>query len=359
MPALWLRWSLLPLAAAGCLPIRPFVAIAQEQPAPYTLHVYTNLVQIPAIVLDSSNEPLQHIDPTKFSISLDSGPVFRPTFVRLQGDDPISLDILLDLSGDENSLLPALRAAIPALAPELLHPLDHVSIYALDCILIRSGNNIPASHDSLQRAVDAAAQAPDLHGQKKHSACGGSVRLWDSLGVLEQQLDTLPGRRVMLVVSDGYDGHSRTQPSALRTYSVYDGISIFALTMGLPPVMVAGNGIGSHLQPANTSVTDNLRLLCEQTGGLPMVTTGSQDTAAILREFMQLLRGRYILEFPRPDNATAGRHSINVTLDKSSAVVRVAGVSVALPDPAVLVDPNTVPSAPTSARFGKRHPTNP
>jgi hypothetical protein len=355
-----LRWRLPHLAAAACLLIRPCSTWAQEQPAPFTLHVYTNLVQIPAIVLDSSNEPLQHVDPSKFSISLDSGPVFRPTFVRLQGDDPISLDILLDLSGDENSLLPALRAAIPALAPELLHPVDHVSIYALDCILIRSGNNIPAWHDSLQRAVDAAAQAPGLHGEKKHAACGGSVPLWDSLGVLEQQLDTLPGRRVILVVSDGYDGHSRTQPPALRTYSVYDGISIFALTMGLPPVMVAGsNGIGSHLEPADTSMTDKLRLLCEQTGGLPMVTTGSQDTTAILRDFMQLLRGRYILEFPRPDNATAGRHSINVTLDKSSAVVRVAGVSVALPDPAVLVDPNTVPSAPTSARFGKHHPTNP
>jgi hypothetical protein len=130
--------------------------------------------------------------------------------------------------------------------------------------------------------------------------------------------------------------------------------------MGLPPVTIPGNNnIGTHQEAADTSVTDSLRLLCEQTGGLNLMTPGPRRTASTLREFMQMLRGRYILEFPRPDNATAGRHSILVTLDKSPAVVRVAGVTVALPDPAVLADPNTVPSTPTNVRFGNLHPTNP
>ncbi len=74
-------------------------ALAAQDEAIPTLHVYANLIQIPVVVLSPFHMPLAPIAPSRFSISLDSGPQFRPTHVRTEGDDPISLSILLDARG--------------------------------------------------------------------------------------------------------------------------------------------------------------------------------------------------------------------------------------------------------------------
>ncbi len=46
-----------------------------------------------------------------------SGPWFRATHVRQQGDDALSLTVLLDVSGTEGSLMPKMAEAIAALTP--------------------------------------------------------------------------------------------------------------------------------------------------------------------------------------------------------------------------------------------------
>src|SRR6266576_5581605 len=111
-------------------------AIAAQDAGIQTLHVYENLIQIPVLVLDPLRTPLEPIAPLRFAISVDSGPRFRPTHVRPEGDDPISLAILLDARGPEDDLLPKIDAAIADLAPLSLQARDHVSVYALDCTMI-------------------------------------------------------------------------------------------------------------------------------------------------------------------------------------------------------------------------------
>jgi hypothetical protein len=116
------------------------VALVAQQPTAVvdggvpTLHVYTNLIQIPTLVLGPNRERLKTpIAEKRFSVRIDSGPWFRATHVRREGDDPISLSILLDVSGDASKLMPKISDVIAGLAPLSLHPKDHVSIYVLDC----------------------------------------------------------------------------------------------------------------------------------------------------------------------------------------------------------------------------------
>ena len=48
-----------------------------------TLHVYTNLIQVPTLVLWQSYEPVSKpIAENRFSVSIDSGPWFGATHVR-------------------------------------------------------------------------------------------------------------------------------------------------------------------------------------------------------------------------------------------------------------------------------------
>jgi hypothetical protein len=103
--AVWVGWGLraqdVPVPKDGTVP---------------TLHVYANLIQIPTLVLWQTREPIKNtIDASNFSISIDSGPWFRATHVRQEGEDPISLSILLDLSGDTAKLMPKIGDALASL----------------------------------------------------------------------------------------------------------------------------------------------------------------------------------------------------------------------------------------------------
>ena len=167
---------------------------------------------------------------TDLSISIDDGPLFRATHVRPEGDDPISLSILLDVHGTDRDLLKKIDDAIAGLAPLSLRPRDHVSVYAMDCSLIRTLYDAPADRVRLKSAVDAALQPWIRRGRRedKH-ACPSRFNLWDALTFLTDELYELPGRRVILAVTDGDDGGSRSTWNQLRSNAQLRAVAIFGL----------------------------------------------------------------------------------------------------------------------------------
>ena len=109
-------------------------AVQPEEPTP-TLHVYTNSIQIPMLVLGSNKKRLTApIAANKFSVSIDDGPWFRATHARRTEDDPISLSILLDANGDSADLIQGVEDAITKTNLLSLRPQDHLSIYGLDVL---------------------------------------------------------------------------------------------------------------------------------------------------------------------------------------------------------------------------------
>src|SRR5258705_648114 len=168
------------------------VTIAAQDAGIPTLHVYQTLIQIPVLVLDPLGAPLEPIDPRRFTISIDSGPRFRPTYVRLEGDDPISLSILLDASGPEDDLLPKIDAAIAGLAPLSLQARDQVSVYALDCTLIKTLDDAPAEQERLRRGGELALRSRVFLVQnKQRSDCEPPSRHSDALADVTAGLQPL------------------------------------------------------------------------------------------------------------------------------------------------------------------------
>jgi hypothetical protein len=276
--------------------------------------------------------------------------------VRREGDDPVSLSILLDVSGDAADLMPKMEDALGKLVPSSLHWRDRVSVYALDCSLWRSLDDAPANSLLLKTAVGAA-----LHKRNKpEGGCAHKGHLWDGLGSVAVALSDLPGRRVILVVTDGRDTGSRNSWNAVRYFAQTKGIAIFALkfTPGSWGIESIGRGRGGYLSSGGSSsaVENPLISLCELSGGIVMRMSERTDLSKSLERFVTMLRERYIVEFPRPGNSTAGEHGLEVKIDKGVyIIVRPSGVSVPLPDPALATDPTTIQMGPSQApEEGKR-----
>jgi hypothetical protein len=330
-----------------------------------TLHVYTNLIQVPTLVLTMNHDLIDKpIAENRFSVSIDAGRWFRATHVRREGDDPISLSVLLDVRGETAGLLRRMGDAMGNLAPLSLHAKDRVSVYAQDCSLVRSLNDAPADSALLKKGLAAVLESSLLH-KSNHgdTRCELRGRLWDGVGQVAVALSSLPGRRVILVVTDGHDTGSKHSWEEVREFAQAKGITVFALNYA--PVSSVGMGSyrargGVYLPSGRgaSAVEKPLMSVCELSGGIVMRMSDSAALSKSLEQFVMMLRERYIVEFPRPSNSTAGEHGLEVKIDKDVyIIIRPSGVSMPLPDPAWMADPTTIQAGPSQApEQGTRKP---
>jgi len=234
--------------------------------------------------------------------------------------------------------MPKINDAIARLAPLSLHPKDRVSIYALDCSLVQSLNDVPAENGQLKLGVAKALESWTLRRQNKQD-CQQSIHLWDALAHITGDMSKLPGRRVILAISDGHDKGSGHTWNETRGLAENRGVAVFGLSY-----------ISQYAKSANHSFLrwsseDPFHALCELSGGVVFLSN-TKSLGEALKAFAITVRERYIVEFPRPAHATPGVHVKEVKIANSNDFIRPAGISVPLPDPAVMADPTTVSSGP-------------
>lgn len=369
------------VGAGGCggwaqdaTPVRALnipIAASRDGIAPVpTLHVYTNLAQIPTLVLTPWHERMKPVAASRFRVSLDAGPLFQPTHVRMEDEDPLSLAVLIDDTVAQSELLPVIEDAIAGLAAVSLRPQDRVSIYVMDCSLIRAAESMPADSAQLRAAVSEAMMPWRLrrlalqgkeHGAKKEGIeCRPSLPLWDSLANVTQELFRQPGRRVLLAVTDGKDDGSRMTWKQVEERTQLASVAIFGvLTPGKVGLRVRGshNGMTEITRVAGTE--DPFDMICQLSGGVE-VSASKKSLGKKLQDLTSMVRQRYILEFPRGNNMTAGYYTIEVSILKSDAYIRTTGIILPAADPKVLADPMTLPSNPALApELGTRRVVRP
>jgi hypothetical protein len=328
-----------------------------NEPVP-TLHVYANLMQIPVLVLTPDHERMRPLEESKFRVSLDGGPEFKPTHVRREGEDPISLAVLIDVARSRKELLAGIGEGLAGLAPESLRDRDRVSIYVMDCSLTRTAYDVPADAAKLREAMGRAMQAwRERQGGNHARTCKAELPLWDAMMHVNGELARLDGRRALLVLTDGIDHGSRTSWKQVMLEAQRTSTAVFGLMTREDLEdgrsagggwSRAGNSLPGELYPGLTGLERGLpgkenefNMVCESSGGLEFAASRKNLSRSLVR-FTEMLRERYIVEYPRKNEAEAGVHGIVVTVGRDDAFVRPAGISVPLADPKVLADPTTV-----------------
>ncbi len=325
---------------------------------PYTLHVYQDLLQMPTLVLDRHHKSYPGLTASQFRLRLDSGPAFNPQHVRLEGDEPLDLALVLDLHhASDARLFRGLEDTSSAALAGWLAPGDHLSVYAVDCGLARSLNSQPYSTPLLQAAIRNASTAPVLHQHAKNASCGDQRRLWDSVGVVISQVQRSGGWRVVMIVSDGQDTASRNTWVDLAEYAGRSNVTLMGLRL-MPGLFDSMRPIASSRADRQAAVLpaqeDIFPVLCNETGGVVLpfrIDTLLQQ----LHGAVDLLRKRYILEFPRPLDATVGRHGVDTAIPDIRAIILSSGLSFPPRDHTHEAEPGTVISDPSQLpRMGQR-----
>lgn len=340
----------------------PTLQAQQTTSQQYVFHAYSNLIQIPVLALNQHRRSLPSGAAPPFTVSIDGGAPFLVHHVRLEDGDPISLSIVLDVSGTQKRLIDALDETaidetIANWVKQSLQPVDRVSVYAVDCRLIRSASDIPADENTLTHAIDAAVHSTAVH--QPNPAGSSCMTNTDALTYVVNQLSKLHGRRVLLAVGRGKLGTANTSGFPQR------GPDWKTLTELTNTASVSVFGLEERdIYTANYNAwEDSFNILCQRSGGL-VLSTNPEDVEQELEHFITIVRNRYIVEFPRPNSLTTGLHILNVTLADAKApyLIRPAGASLPPADPAVLADPTTVPSDASQApAVGSRrilHPTH-
>ena len=323
----------------GNLPVRVYVVsfllsfvaqvgLAQDRsPAdPTTLRVFITQLQVAALVMDGDRKPVPNLDPTRFRLSFDGQKPFPPTLVRREGDDPISLAVVLDLSAP-HAYQDHLVDALAALRESSLLPHDRLLLFAADCRFLSMPGNL-ATLDAVRKAANLLISNPDLHRSgEKIGSCANHLQLWDGALVALQQLSTQPGRHILLLVSNGADTASIATLDHLAHYASFTATTVFTL--------VSNNGVQQSAR-ANSP-----ELLASSSGGWVLDPPG-KDVAQSFASFIALLRNRYVLEFPRPSTLKPGNHQLAVSVAHSVYTVRNSGFWTPVSDPTTIKDPNTI-----------------
>jgi VWFA-related protein len=273
----------------------------------------TELVRIPVIIFDNKGAVATNLQKTDFRLSEDG---VEQTVLRLDRERvPVSFVILADLSSSMTRKLPFVRDA----ALSLLDPSDEddqsYDEYSVLGIGKRSRLLMPFTRDE----QDVEKKLPLLL-----TATNESTALLDGvwLGVSTAEQDSENQHRVLIIITDGGDNHSRYTLRETTKLLQEADVPVFAIMAGpsfeLPAFlsMPEDNPIGgkktsdggSSRLPLNVQVDDyigpaerrgphNMKVLTEASGGGVFTARHEEDLARIVQTIGLAVRYRYVLTY--------------------------------------------------------------
>lgn len=272
-----------------------------------TLRLDAKLYQVPVLAVNhKTRTPVSGLTADRVRLRVDDGPAFVPAYLTTQGDAPLSIAIVFDVSNSEAGLLGSFKSDLATWAGTALRPEDEVEFYTVGHEVRRAHPFLPASSEGVAAVLK---NVTNKSGEEiDPMRAGGGTRLWDSMFYAAQDVSTRKGVRVVLALTDGKDTGGRHSTEELMKFSAEHGVALFGLRYN--SVMT---GVNTVMSLGMVLLDKRFDPVCEQTGGV-VLTAYSAKRMQALQEFVTLLRTRYIVEFPPPAGLTAGEHWLGIEL---------------------------------------------
>jgi Ca-activated chloride channel family protein len=241
------------------------------------------LVEVWATVTDSRGHYMDNLSADQFTISEKQQT--QPVVAFESRVSPVSVALLLDTTGSMQAALPALKNAAMKLMGDLRAG-DSVAVYSFNSSVTELQ---PFTTDM------AAAKRAVLRTQAL-----GETALYDALARVSRDLAGRPGKKVIVVFTDGNDNSSTltTDTAILR-----------AKATGVPVYTIAQ---GEALQfPA---FVKQLADVSKATGGESFVIQNPNEIGAVFEKVSEELTHGYLLTFSPPSAQDRAFHPIDLTV---------------------------------------------
>jgi Ca-activated chloride channel homolog len=248
------------------------------------LSVQVDLVLVPVTVTDSLNRAVIGLNKENFSVYEDD----KPQHIRYFSieDAPISVGILLDVSGTMSNKVDAAREALADFF-EASHPDDDYFVITFA--------------DRPQLLADSTKSVGDIQGRLATVKPFGYTALLDAIDMgLAKLRSARYQRRALLIISDGGDNSSRHKLREVKSAVEESGVEVYAIGLfdgGLPVLKSFDEKLGKRLLTQITEASGGRTLTVENAAKL------SQAAISISTE----MRSQYLLGYRSANPARNGK----------------------------------------------------
>ncbi|MFQ3582749.1 MAG: VWA domain-containing protein [Chloracidobacterium sp.] len=294
-------WFILGGGAAAVAQVVPLPADAvrgRNNDAAADVVVRSDYVTVLTAVNNATGLPVGNLSESDFEIYED-GQLQTISRIGRQDDQPLRLAMLLDISASVRNRLKFEQDAALDFFRRMLRPEDRAAFYAFN-------------HDVYLRQ-DLTSNLGALEAAIRGLDARGATALYDAIFIAARRLEREPGRRVIVVVSDGQNTVSRvTRERAIEEVNRTD-----AVIFGICPVI--RTEYDDFLPPPD----NDFELLCRQTGGRVFMVNSLAELATGFTQLETELRAQYVLSYYSSNEARDGKfRRIEVRVKRPGVTVR-------------------------------------
>ena len=244
------------------------------QGAEFRSEIDVQLVQLQVLIVDRGGNPVSGLEPEDFEVR-ENGERRQVEQLYVSNDIPLSLGLAIDSSGSMQTIWRQTNAIAEAFLDGALTWRDQAFLVDFDSTL-RLVQPLTGSKPLLARGLER------LFPQ-------GNTALYDAILFSLLQYGNAPGRRALVVVTDGFDSNSRSDPTRAID---------FGKRLGVPVYVVAMRSVGfgpTTMEDAN--LRNSMRLITGPTGGRLFQIESIDQMANVFDHIEEELRRQYVLTY--------------------------------------------------------------
>lgn len=271
------------------------------------------VVTVTAAVRDARGRVVRNLTKADFTV-VDSG-FSRPIQDLYAGDSPVSVAILLDISGSMGvgGNMDRARDAVRDVLTQLHSRGDEAALYTFD--------------SKLQEVVGFTTDVDRIRAVSLAGRPWGMTSLYDAIAATAKSAAERENRhRAVLVITDGVDTGSQMTPPQVSGIASAIDVPVYLLTV-VNPLDHPGGEFSVIAAAGEGSSTASLADLARWTGGDMRISSMLEHTAAAVADLFGELRYQYLITFE--PGLTPGWHPLEIRTRKKNLVVHARGGYVA------------------------------
>ncbi|MEP6706745.1 MAG: VWA domain-containing protein [Pyrinomonadaceae bacterium] len=272
------------------------------------VRVSSQLVPVPATVLDSRGFAVTNLKLEDFELQVDGQP--KPISELSRTETPVRMVMLFDNSGSLTESREFEKRAAMRFFRSVMRPVDQAAIYSVSTDVILE-QPLTADVMTLERTIEGFGK-PE-----------GSTALFDAIAEGAAYLIPYRGRRVIVIVSDGKENTSRLDFETTMNRIVTEDCQIY----------VVQTGLYENANVRDLAAERRMQQFSSQTGGAVYIPKSVEELDAAFGQIAADLAQQYVLSYyPADDKRDGQYHTMTVRVTtRANARVRARKVFVVKP----------------------------